>query len=122
MRIHCQRTQRSNPLRRDLIDQLTHILFSTDVITHIIRHSNIEVIQRLSLDLQTRLIHDLSNISTKACLQGAQLNAFASALSNSIHCTQGPPGTGKMGVDTLTIALEIQTNASQNEHKQERVM
>ena len=64
----------------------------TDMITHVIRRSNIEVIRRLSPDSQTLLIRDLSNIAIRSHLRGAQLNAFTSALSNSLSCIQGPPG------------------------------
>lgn len=67
-----------------------------DCINKAIRTSEISCIQRLPAEFKDDLIRRICVLRPVQSLYGTQLDAFASALQYSTHCTQGPPGTGKV--------------------------
>ena len=72
-------------------------------ITDAIRYSDIEVIQRLSIEQRASLAERIFKLEQVKTLYGTQLDAFCQGLRCRVHCTQGPPGTGK--VNTLQDAF-----------------
>jgi hypothetical protein len=59
--------------------------------------SELECLRVLSNDVKDSICSDILSLRPVKSLYGTQLQAFAAALSTSVHCTQGPPGTGKVG-------------------------
>jgi hypothetical protein len=108
--------------RDDFIDQLNQIPFigqliglesasnlpprlalphnPTDPINQVIgdalENSEIVYLKRLGSDVKAQLAQQICSLKSIQSLYGTQLEAFAAALSSSVHCTQGPPGTGKV--------------------------
>jgi hypothetical protein len=79
-----------------------HLEFSqdakiSDILINALSNSEIDYIQRLSANGKSQMIKEVCSLKPVQTLYGTQLEAFAAALSTSIHCTQGPPGTGKVG-------------------------
>jgi hypothetical protein len=76
-------------------------------------HSEINIVQRLSIPRREALTNRIVELARRANLYGTQLEAFAQALQYSVHCTQGPPGTGKSytGVQ-LIAALDLVRQAA----------
>ena len=65
-------------------------------ISFALENSEIDYIQRLSPYTRSNLIKEICSLKPIKSLSGTQLEAFATALYSSVHCTQGPPGTGKV--------------------------
>jgi hypothetical protein len=78
----------------------------SQVIGEALENSEIEYLKRLGSDVKAQLAQQICSLKSIQSLYGTQLEAFAAALSSSVHCTQGPPGTGK--VIYFKILLEIQ--------------
>lgn len=77
--------------------------------------TDLELITRLPATKKSALLKDLVALAHNAKLSGTQLEAFVSALTNSLHCTQGPPGTGKsyLGVVLIRALDRIRWHAEQ---------
>lgn len=65
--------------------------------------TEIDVVDRLPAHIKERLIQDIISLALEANLYGTQLDAFAAALSKSLHCTHGPPGSGKSYLGVVLI-------------------
>ena len=61
-----------------------------------VQGSDIELLQRLSVEQREVLAVRICALPQVKLLRGTQLEAFLMALSCAVHCTQGPPGTGKV--------------------------
>lgn len=66
------------------------------VVKEAILNSNLPVVHRMSTKDKEAIANAICEIPAVQSLSGTQLDAFASALLCSVHCTQGPPGTGKV--------------------------
>jgi hypothetical protein len=60
-----------------------------EIIYEAISKSNISFINRLDETTKSSLATKISNLNVVKSLRGTQLDAFASALFNNLHCTQG---------------------------------
>ena len=79
-----------------------------------INNSEITFLNRLPVPQRALLANQICALPPVRSLYGTQLEAFASALATSIHCTQGPPGTGKSYIGVcLVLALDIIRSAAQ---------
>eukprot|EP00178_Gracilaria_changii_P003923 TRINITY_DN15_c0_g1_i2.p1 TRINITY_DN15_c0_g1~~TRINITY_DN15_c0_g1_i2.p1 ORF type:complete len:1900 (+),score=156.23 TRINITY_DN15_c0_g1_i2:342-6041(+) len=80
----------------------------SDVIRYALDNTQIDVINRLEAPAKQTLCIQITKLALQTKLSGTQLEAFAAALSSSLHCTQGPPGTGKSYLGVVLIrALDL---------------
>ncbi|KAI0561167.1 DNA2/NAM7 helicase [Gracilaria domingensis] len=80
----------------------------SEVIRFALDNTQMDLINRLEPSTKSQLCEKITNLARQTNLSGTQLQAFAAALSNSLHCTQGPPGTGKSYLGVVLIrALDL---------------
>lgn len=80
----------------------------THVIEKALKSSDMRLLHRLPAETMNQLVRRISKLASDSKLYGAQLEAFAAALSKPLHMIQGPPGTGKSYVGVqLVLALNI---------------
>ena len=68
----------------------------SEAILQSVAQSEIDTIRRLPAKAKAKLSSEITSLMSAANLDGTQLEAFSSGLTQSVHCTQGPPGTGKV--------------------------
>jgi hypothetical protein len=73
------------------------------ILANALDKSEIDYVQRLSSGGKAQMIREICSLKPIQTLYGTQLEAFAWALSSSVHCTQGPPGTGKVIMSVMFI-------------------
>lgn len=76
----------------------------SDVVHSAVFASELECLRVLSNDVKDSICSEILGLRPVKSLYGTQLQAFAAALSTSVHCTQGPPGTGKVSCRSLAAA------------------
>ncbi|CAN8071016.1 unnamed protein product [Agarophyton chilense] len=85
----------------------------SEVVKYALEDTQLDSVSRLEPWLKTKLCEKITRLALQTNLDGTQLEAFAAALSNSLHCTQGPPGTGKSYLGVVLIkALDFIRSAA----------
>ena len=74
-----------------------------DYVYTAVARSEIHCLSMLSQEDKLAVTDQICALRPVQSLYGTQLEAFANALSSSLHCTQGPPGTGKVSCFSVCI-------------------